>query len=93
MAAPIFRPHYSISEMLQRPSLLPSSLSAFPLPPLPSLLSTIEVGIFEGKEEVGKKRMVGKKRGRTTKEGSKKVRKADVIEVGESYEEKIGRVK
>ena len=23
MAAPIFRPHYSISEMLQRPSLLP----------------------------------------------------------------------
>ena len=66
MAAPIFRPHYSISEMLQRPSLLPSSLSAFPPPP-PLLLSTIEVGIFEGKEEVGKKRMVGKKRGRTTK--------------------------
>ena len=56
MAAPIFRPHYLISEMLQRPSLLPSSCSAFPPPPplLPPL-STIEVGIFKGKEEVGKK--------------------------------------
>jgi hypothetical protein len=95
MAAPIFRPHYSISKMLQRPSLLPSSFSAIPPPPplLPTRihphvihppLSTIEVGIFEGKEEVGKKEMVGKKRGCITKEGSKKVRKADVIEVGES---------
>ena len=37
--------------------------------------------------------MVGKKRGRTTKEGSKKVRKADVIEVGESDEEETGRMK
>ena len=37
--------------------------------------------------------MVGKKRGRTTKEKSKKVRKVDVIEVGESDEENMGRVK
>ncbi len=58
MAAPIFRPHYSISEMLQRPSLLPSSFSAFPPPPLlppPPLihppLSTIEIGILDGKEK------------------------------------------
>ena len=75
IAAPIFRPHYSISEMLQKPSLLPSSFSAF-LPPYPHRihpheihppLSTIEVGIFESKEEVGKNRLVGQKRGRTTK--------------------------
>jgi hypothetical protein len=50
MAAPIFRPHYSISEMLQRPSLLPSSFSGIP----PSLLF-FPTGIFEGKKEVGKK--------------------------------------
>ena len=37
--------------------------------------------------------MVEKKRGCTTKEGSKKVRKAYVIEVGESNEEKMGRLK
>jgi hypothetical protein len=37
--------------------------------------------------------MVGKKRGRITKEGSKKVRKADVIEVGESDENETRRVK
>ena len=92
MAVPTFRPHHSISEMLQRPSLLPFSFSAFPPPPL-LLLSTIKVGIFEGKEEVGKKRMVGKKRGRTTKEGSKKVRKMDVIEVRESNEEEMKRMK
>ena len=79
--------------------MLPSFFSAFP--PLPLFhphvihppLSTIEVGNFEGKEEVGKNRMVRKKRGRTTKEGLKKVRKADVIEVGESNEEEMGRVK
>ncbi len=88
MAAPIFRPHYSISELLQRPSLLPSSFSG--IPPPPPLLPT---GIFESKEEVGKKEMVGKKRGRTTKEGAKKVKKADVIEVGESDEDETGRVK
>ena len=57
MAAPIFKPHYSISEMLQRPSLLPYSFSAFPPPPprnhphiIHPPLSTIEVGIFEGKK-------------------------------------------
>jgi hypothetical protein len=33
MTASFFRPHCSISEMLQRPSLLPSSFSAFPPPP------------------------------------------------------------
>ena len=57
MAASIFRPHYSISKMLQRPSLLPSSFSAFPSPPLliHSHLSTIEIGILEGKEAVEKK--------------------------------------
>ena len=66
MVTPIFRPHYSISEMLQRLSLLPSSFSAFPPllpPPHPRIhphvlqfpLSTIEVEIFEGKVEVGKK--------------------------------------
>ena len=88
MAAPIFRPHYSISEMLQRPSLLPSSFSG--IPPPPPLLPT---GIFESKEEVGKKEMVGKKRGHTTKEGAKKVKKTDVIEVGESDEDETGRVK
>ena len=59
IAAPIFRPHYSISELLQRPSLLPSSLIAFPPPPPPPLihptLFTIEIRILEGKEEVGKK--------------------------------------
>jgi hypothetical protein len=85
MAAPIFRPHYSISKLLQRPSLLPSSFSGIPPPP-PPLFPT---GIFESKEEV----MVGKKRGRTTKEGAKKVKKADVIEVGESDEDEAGRVK
>jgi hypothetical protein len=37
--------------------------------------------------------MVGKKKGRITKEISKKVRKADVIEVGESDEDETGRVK
>jgi hypothetical protein len=58
MAAPISRPHYSISEMLQRPSLLPSSFSGIP-PPSPFF----PIGIFEGKEEVGKKEMIGKKRG------------------------------
>jgi hypothetical protein len=67
MAAPIFRPHYSISEMLQRPNLLPSLFSG--IHPLLILLPT---GIFESKEEVGKK-MVGKKRGCITKEVSKKV--------------------
>ena len=58
MAVPIFRPHYSISKMLQTPSLLPSSFSAFPPPPLlppPPLihppLSTIEIGILDGKEK------------------------------------------
>ena len=61
MTTPIFRPHYSISKMLQRPSLIPSSFSAFPPPPrihpqvIHPLLSTVKVGIFEGKEEVGKK--------------------------------------
>jgi hypothetical protein len=88
MAALIFKPHYSISELLQRPSLLPSSFSGIP-PPLP-FLST---GIFESKEEVGKKEMVGKKRGRITKEEAKKVKKADVIEVVESDEDETGRVK
>jgi hypothetical protein len=87
MATPIFRPHYLISEMLQRPSLLPSSFSGIPPPPL------LPTGIFESKEEVGKKEMVGKKRGRTTKEGAKKVKKTDVIEVGESDEDETGRVK
>jgi hypothetical protein len=87
MEAPIFRPHYSILEMLQRPSLLPSSFSGIPPPPL------LPTGIFESKEEVGKKEMVGKKRGRITKDVSKKVRKADVIEVGESDEDETGRVK
>ena len=37
--------------------------------------------------------MVGKKRGRTTKEWAKKVKKTDVIEVGESDEDETGRVK
>jgi hypothetical protein len=37
--------------------------------------------------------MVGKKRGRITKEGAKKVSKTDVIEVGESDEDETGRVK
>ena len=75
--------------------MFPSSLSAFPPPPslIHPPLSTIEIGILEGEEEVGKKRLVGKKRGRTTKEGSKKVRKTDVIEVGESDEEEMGRMK
>jgi hypothetical protein len=77
MAAPIFKLHYSISKMLQRPSLLLSSFTAFPPPPPPPRIhphvihppfSTIEVGIFEGKEEVGKNGMVGKKRGCITKE-------------------------
>ena len=53
MAAPIFIPHYSISEMLQRPSLLPSSFIAFFLPPplIHHPPSTIGIGILEGKEE------------------------------------------
>ena len=63
MTALIFRPHYLISKMLQRSSLLPSSFSTSPPPPPPPRihphviyppLSTIEVGIFEGKEQVGK---------------------------------------
>jgi hypothetical protein len=37
--------------------------------------------------------MVGKKRGRTTKEGAKKVKKTDVIEIGESDKDGTGRVK
>jgi hypothetical protein len=37
--------------------------------------------------------MVGKKRWCITKEGSKKVRKTDVIEVEESDEDETGRVK
>ena len=37
--------------------------------------------------------MVGKKKGSTTKEGSKKVRKMDVIEVGELDEEEMERMK
>jgi hypothetical protein len=37
--------------------------------------------------------LVRKKRGRITNERSKKVRKTDVIEVGESNEEETGRVK
>jgi hypothetical protein len=90
MAAPIFRPHYSISKLLQRPSLLPSLFSGIPPPPPPPLLPT---GIFESKEEVGKKEMVGKKKVRTTKEGAKKVKKTDVIEVGESDEDETRRVK
>ena len=68
MAAPISRSYYSISELLQRRSLLPYSFSAFPPPPLlhhhviHPLLSTIEIEIIEGNEEVGKNRMVGKKK-------------------------------
>ena len=70
MTASIFKLHYSISEMLQRPSLLPSSFGAFPPPPPPTIhphviyppLSNIEVGTSESKEEVGEKRIVGKKR-------------------------------
>ena len=91
MAAPIFIPHYSISEMLQRPSLLPSSFIAFFLPPplIHHPPSTIGIGILEGKEEV----LVGKKRAIQTKERSKKVRKADVIEIGKSDEEEMERVK
>ena len=53
MTTPIFKPHYSISEMIQRPSLFPSSFSAF-LPPAPRFSSsfpTIEVENVEGKEE------------------------------------------
>jgi hypothetical protein len=84
MAAPIFRPHYSISEMPQRPSLFPSSFSGILPPPPPLLLA----GIFENKEEVGKK-MVEKKKRRITKDGSKKVRKLDLIEVGESDEDEM----
>jgi hypothetical protein len=74
--------------------LLPSSCSG--IPPPPPLLPT---GIFESKKEVGRKEMVGKKNGRTikegatTKEGAKKVKKTDVIEVGESDEDEMGRVK
>ena len=41
MAVPIFRPQYSISELLQRTSLLSSSFSG--IPPPPPLLPT---GIF-----------------------------------------------
>ena len=74
MATPIFRPHYSISEMPQRSSLFPSSFSIFP-PLHPRIhphvfhppLSTIEVEIFEDKE-VGKNRIVRNKRENTTKE-------------------------
>ena len=99
MVVPIFRPHYLILEMLQRPRLLPSSFSAF-RPPPPLLhhhvihpLSTTEVGVCECKEEVGKNGMVGKKWGRITKERSKKVRKTDIIEIGKSDEQVMGRVK
>jgi hypothetical protein len=49
MTALIFIPHYSISEMPQRPSLLPSSFSEIPPPPL------LPTGIFESKEKIGKK--------------------------------------
>ena len=70
MAAPIFRPHYSILETLQRSSLLPYSFSAFPPPPprihsyvIHPSFSTIKVGIFEGKEEVGKKEWLERRRG------------------------------
>ena len=37
--------------------------------------------------------MVGKKKGSTTKDGSKNVKKANVTEIGESDEEEMGRVK
>ncbi len=40
-----------------------------------------------------KKKIGWKEEGRTTTEGSKKMRKTDVIEVGESDEEENGRVK
>ena len=82
------------------PSLLPSSFNAISSPP-PTIhphvihppLSNIEVGIIESKKEVRRKWLVGKKSGRTTKEWSRKVRKMDIIEVGESDEAEMGRVK
>ena len=62
MTTPIFRFHYSILELLQGPNLLPYSFSALFLSPprihphvIHPPLFIIEVGIFEGKEEVGKK--------------------------------------
>jgi hypothetical protein len=113
MAAPIFRSNQTmISQMLHGPNLFPSTGSAFRPPlitprfnysqggELESHTSTVEAGIWQGKEEVAatvKRQPAGKKREYVSKEGAKKKKKSEkeVIEVGDSEEEEeeMGRTK
>jgi hypothetical protein len=111
MAAPIVnRNHTLISQMLHGPNLLPSPFSAFRPPPMTSTFNYSQGGqlesphsisggrILQGEEEVAattKKQFAGKKRGRASKEGARKMKKNDVIEVGESDddEEETARTK
>jgi hypothetical protein len=114
VSIPNFRENQnSISRMLQGPNLLPSTFSAFHPPPLLSMTnysqggqldshqSYVRAEMFEEKEETegaAKNQLVGRKRGRVTKEATKKMKKGDkknTIEIGESEEEEeeMSRIK
>ena len=114
VSIPNFRENQNaISQMLQSPNLLPSTFSAFHPPPLLSRSNYNEGGqldsrhgyvraeMFEEKEEIegaGKSQLAGRKRGRVTKEATKKMKKSDkrnTIEIGESEgeEEEMTRIK
>ena len=102
VSIPNFRENQNaISQMLQSPNLLPSTFSAFHPPPLLSRSNYNEGGqldnhhayirakMFEEKKEIEgatKSQLVGIKRGRVTKEATKKIKKSDkknIIEIGE----------
>jgi hypothetical protein len=106
VSIPIFRENQnSISQMLQSPNLLPSTFNPLHPPPLLSMTnysqrghldsyhSYVRAEMFEEKEETegaAKSQLAGKKRGRVTKEATKKMKKGDkksTIEIGESEEE------
>lgn len=101
----------SISRMLQGPNVLPNTFSVFHPPPLLNMTNYRQGGqldshhvreeMFEEKEETegaAKSQLAGRKRGRVTKESTKKMKKGDkknTIEIGESEEEEeeMSRIK
>ena len=74
MTASIFKTYYSISNMLHRPSLFPSSFNAFSLlpPRIHPLLSITQVGIFEGKIKVEKNEWLKRRGGAPQKKDQRR---------------------
>ena len=98
-------------QMLQGPNLLPNTFSTFHPPPflsmtnysqggqLDSYHSYVRAEMFEEKEEpkgAAKSQLAGRKRGRVTKETTKKMKKGDkknTIEIGESEKKNLTKIK